>query len=80
MAEALLKDYSFEALMPVLELEALTATELRGVARLLAGWDFWKGRAQSKSRIASDVRRRLRAEVERSGLVDNLARFDRAWR
>jgi len=80
MAEELLNEYPIAALAQALESTDLTSTQLHGAARLFGGWQFWKGRADDRARIGTELRARLRAEVASRGYPDNLDRFDRAWK
>jgi predicted negative regulator of RcsB-dependent stress response len=54
--------------------------EMEGAARLLAGWQFWKGREAEKRNVSPDLRNAMAAVVADSGQSDNLERFADTWR
>jgi hypothetical protein len=77
-AEKLLMEYPIETLLAAIDTNAATAQVL-GAARLFGGWDFGQKRKGDRAHCHESLRQRMRHEVERQGIADNLARFRGAF-
>ncbi len=80
VAEGLLRRVPLQVLAQVLATAALTPAQLDGAARLLGGWDFWKGRKDERGLFGEAIRDRLRAHLDGEKDRDKLQRFSSAWR
>ena len=70
----MLLEYSTDNLLEAIEGKQLTTSQMEGVARLFAGWDFRENREVDLQRLSADLKRKLLQHCEQSDDNENVTR------
>ena len=79
VAEVMLLDYSTSDLLAAVKERSLTASQIEGVARLFAGWNFSQQRPVDVDQLPSRLKEELLQHCETSDDEDKLSRVRNAF-